>query len=56
VAVQHRKRSSISVSRQTKDALDSLKHVGQSYDGLIQELVSFRKEREKEGKTYRGEK
>ena len=56
MAAQQRKRSSISVSRQTKSALDTIKHVGQSYDGLLQELVRFRKEREKGGDTYRREK
>ena len=33
------KRTTISISRETKDSLDSIKHTGQSYDGLIQELV-----------------
>jgi len=43
------KRASVSLSQTTKDALDSLKHSGQSYDGLIQDLVKFRKAREEEG-------
>jgi len=34
--------------RTTKEALDSIKHPGQSYDGLIQELVRYWKEN-KEG-------
>ncbi len=38
------KRSSVSLSRTTKDALDSIKHAGQSYDGLIRELLRFRNE------------
>lgn len=33
------KRTTISILRETKDALDTIKHTGQSYDGLIQELV-----------------
>ncbi len=33
------KRTTISISIETKDALDTIKHTGQSYDGLIQELV-----------------
>jgi len=33
------KRTTISILRETKDSLDSIKHTGQSYDGLIQELV-----------------
>lgn len=35
------KRTTISISRATKDALDSIKHPGQSNDGLIQELVNL---------------
>ncbi len=38
------KRASVNLSRATKDALDSIKHTGQSYDGLIRELLRFRKE------------
>ncbi len=34
-------RSRISVSHQTKDALDSIKHTGQSYDRLLKELIRF---------------
>ena len=41
-------RASINVMRTTKVALDSIKHPGQSYDGLIQELVRYWKEN-KEG-------
>jgi len=33
------KRTTISISRETKGVLDSVKHPGQSYGGLIQELV-----------------
>ncbi len=44
---QNRGRSSISIAGQTKQALDSIKHAGQSYDGLIQELVEFWKEKNK---------
>ncbi len=38
------KRASISLSQTAKDALDSIKRTGQSYDGLIRELVKFWKE------------
>ncbi len=41
-------RSSISISQQTKDELDSIKHSGQSYDGLIKELVKFWKDKKRE--------
>jgi len=54
--VKKMKRSSLSLSQATKDALDSLKHIGQSYDGLIKELVRFWKEREKGSDAYRSEK
>ena len=49
------RRSSISVSRDTKNALDSIKHEGQSYNGLIQELVKFVKEKKSEYWTRRRE-
>ncbi len=45
---QNRERSSLNISRLTKDALDSIKHSGQSYDGLIQELVKFWKDKGRE--------
>lgn len=32
-------RASLSISKETKKLLNSIKHTGQSYDGLIQELV-----------------
>ncbi len=34
-----RKRASVSLSRETKEFLDSIKRPGQSYDGVIRELV-----------------
>lgn len=41
MANSKRERAPLNISRQTKDALDSLKHSGQSYDGLIKELIKF---------------
>jgi len=35
------KRSSISISQSTKASMDSVKHAGQSYDGVIRELIKF---------------
>ncbi len=35
------KRVSLSISRETKVLLDSIKHPGQSYNGLIVEMVLF---------------
>ncbi|MBA7656651.1 hypothetical protein ES703_64578 [subsurface metagenome] len=34
------KRVSLSISRETKAMLDLVKHTGQSYNGLLQELVT----------------
>jgi len=39
VIVKDGKRVSVSVSQETKGLLDSIKHRGQSYDGLIHELA-----------------
>ena len=50
-----RKRASMNISQGTKDALDSIKHQGQSYDGLIQELIKFWKEKRGEYWTRRRE-
>ena len=36
-----KKRASLSISKETKELLDSIKHIGQSYEGLIQELIKF---------------
>lgn len=36
-----RKRVSLSISREKKAMLDSVKHPGQSYNGLLQELVTL---------------
>ena len=35
------KRTTIAILQQTKDGLDSIKHSGQSYDGVIQDLIRF---------------
>ena len=32
-------RVTVSISRDTKEVLDSVKHTGQSYEGLIRDLV-----------------
>ena len=47
-----RKRASVSISKETKGFLDSIKRPGQSYDGVIRELVTHWKEKqEAEGKS-----
>ncbi len=42
------RRSCIAVRQQTKDGLDSVKHPGQSYDGVIQDLLQFWKQKKRE--------
>jgi hypothetical protein len=39
VKAKSKKRVTVSISRETKDFLDSIKHTGQSYEGLIRDLV-----------------
>ena len=53
--VNERKRTTIAISQQTKNALDSVKHPGQTYDGVIQELLEFWKEKKREYWTRRKE-
>lgn len=50
-----KQRTTISILLSTKDALDLMKHRGQSYDGVIQELVEFREEKRKKYGTRRKE-
>ncbi len=38
------KRATVNLSQTTKEALDSIKHSGQSYTALIRELIRFWKE------------
>ena len=38
---KEKKRVSLSISRETKVMLDSVKYTGQSYNGLLQELVTL---------------
>lgn len=44
-----KKRVTLSISREAKLMLDSVKHPGQSYNGLMKELVTFWK-KQREGK------
>jgi len=37
--MKERKRASVSVAQDTKNLLDAIKRPGQSYDGVIRELV-----------------
>ena len=47
VATDESKRTTIAISERTKDGLDSVKHPGQTYDGVIQELIgSWKKVKE----------
>lgn len=44
------KRLTVSLSQQTKEELDTIKHTGQSYDGVTQELIKlWRREKGIEG-------
>lgn len=51
--VDKAKRTTISISQVTKEALDSIKHPGQSYDGLFQELVKLWQKEHSRGKGKR---
>ena len=42
------RRLCIAVKQQTKDGLDLIKHPGQSYDGVIQDLLEFWKQKKRE--------
>ena len=45
--IKSKKRVTVSISKETKEFLDSIKHTGQSYEGLIRELVvCWRKKQE----------
>lgn len=47
-----KKRVSLSISEETKAMLDLIKHIGQSYNGLLHELVAFwNKQRGTEAKS-----
>lgn len=39
MATGESKRVTIAISQRTKDGLDAVKHPGQTYDGVIQELI-----------------
>ncbi len=42
------RRCCIAVRQQTKNALDSVKRPGQTYDGVIQDLLQFFKQKKRE--------
>ncbi len=47
-----RKRASVSISKETKGFLDSIKRPGQSYDGVIREMVThWKKNQETEERS-----
>ena len=53
-----KKRVTVSISKETKEFLDSIKHTGQSYEGLIRELTlcwQKKKEAEEKKMTAKGE-
>lgn len=38
----------IRIRKETKEQLDKLKHAGQSYDGIIRELIAYKESKIKE--------
>jgi len=48
-----KKRATLNVSLEAKGELDTVRSPGQSYDGVIRELVKFCKEKNKEYWTRR---
>ena len=44
------KRTTIAILQRTKDGLDSVKHPGQTYDGVIQELIDLWKKVKEEAR------
>jgi len=48
-----RKRASVSISKETKRFLDAIKRPGQSYDGVIQELL-INQRKKQEGRRENG--
>jgi hypothetical protein len=49
VKAKSKKRVTVSISRETKEFLDSIKHTGQSYEGLIRDLVMCWKKKQVAG-------
>ena len=43
-----KRRTTISISQGTKETLSAMKHPGQSYDGVIQDLLEFWKQKKRE--------
>ena len=52
--IKKKNRASLSISKETKALLDSIKHTGQSYNGLIQELVEVWKKEHRVEESARG--
>ncbi len=50
-AKSKKNRATLSVSMEAKMMLDSIRRIGQSYDGLIRELVGFRKKKGTRGQS-----
>jgi len=51
-----KKRATINISLEAKSQMDAIKSEGQSYDGIIRELVKFWKDKKGEYWTRRREK
>jgi len=48
-----KERATVNISQEAKDQLDNVRSSGQSYDGIIRELVKFWREKNKEYWTRR---
>lgn len=51
--VSESKRTTVMIHRQTKAVLDSIRHPGQSYEGVIEELIKFWKKEHEPEETSR---
>ena len=53
---ESKRQRTMAILQRTKDALDSIKHPGQTYDGIIQELVELWKKEHREDSGVRSRK
>jgi len=52
--IMRKKWAELNVSKETKDALDSIRYTGQRYDGLLRDLVQLYKEKSSQEVATRG--
>jgi predicted CopG family antitoxin len=51
--MDNKKRTCLSISKEAKVKLDEIKHTGQSYDGIIQELLMYWKKQQETKEAVR---